>query len=475
MDGKCGLICFQSAILYGLSAVFHPPVANLPGFQGPMLIHFLAQISPSSMPWVEVPTSTADEVLSPYIYVFYAAFLVAYVFTPMMRQVALYYKVIDQPDANRKMHKEPVAYLGGVAVFLGWMAALATSQFVQQHRLDPTIKHLQWPVAIIVGATLIVILGLWDDTRRIRPRMKIVVQVLAALTLLYGGVGVDSTGPLLTPLTQRPIIADLIRTHAGQHVVHLFIYYSSALMTIALVVGCCNATNLMDGLDGLCGGVTAIIAAGFVFLAVHMATFGHVGSTNVEGMRVVLGLALLGAVLGFVPFNFNPASIFLGDTGSMFIGFCFATLLTMMAEERPKWFLAAFVMFALPVLDTALAFVRRWVNKRPIFSADRHHIHHQLLARGFTVRQTVIISYGLAICFTGLGAAIVFMRTRYVVAAYMVIFGSIIVAAYKMGLVHEKSRVAGTKRIDQPNASATQFDSSGSVLEVPDPPPAPSA
>ena len=198
-----------------------------------------------------------------------------------------------------------------------------------------------------------------------------------------------------------------------------------------------------------------------------MATIGHLGSTNTEGMRVVLGLALLGAVLGFVPFNFNPASIFLGDTGSMFIGFLFATMMTMMAEERSKWFLAAVVMFALPILDTALAFVRRWVNKRPIFSADKHHLHHQLLVRGFTIRQTVVISYGLAICFVVLGGAIVFMRTRYVVAAYMVIFGSIIVAAYKGGLVHEKMRVAAPKGIGQPDPNApTQFETSGSVMEV---------
>ena len=410
-----------------------------------------------------LPTSTVDQVLSPYIYIFYAAFLLAYFFTPMMRQVALYYHVIDQPDANRKMHKEPVAYLGGVAVFLGWLGGLAASQFVQAHRVDLNVPHLRWPAAIVIGATMIVILGLWDDIRKTPPWMKIVVQVIAALALLSGGVGTHCTAPLLTPIVLRLQKV----TTLDMQLLHYFVLGTSSLMTIAAVVGCCNATNLMDGLDGLCGGVTAIIAGGFVFLAVHMATLGHIGSTNTEGMRVVLGLALLGAVLGFVPFNFNPASIFLGDTGSMFIGFSFATLLVMMAEEQPKWFLAGIVMFALPVLDTTLAFVRRWVNKRPVFSADRHHIHHQLLVRGFTVRQTVVISYGMAIGFTLLGAAIVFMRTRYVVAAYMVVFGSIIVAAYKMGLVHEKSKVTTAKGIEQPDAmTATQFDNSGSVMEV---------
>jgi UDP-GlcNAc:undecaprenyl-phosphate GlcNAc-1-phosphate transferase len=255
-----------------------------------------------------------------------------------------------------------------------------------------------------------------------------------------------------------------------QHYV-AFVHVTSTLMVVGLVVGCCNATNLIDGLDGLCGGVTGVVSVGFVFLAVHMATFGDNGTANIEGMRVVLALALLGAVLGFVPYNFNPASIFLGDTGSMFIGFVCATLIAMMAEQRAKWFMSAMVIFALPVLDTALAFVRRWVNKRPIFSADRHHIHHQLVARGFSVKQTVLISYALAVGFCMLGIAIVFTRTRYVMAFYLVIFGSIIVAAMKMGLVHEKEVVKSPSKLGDAGSLASgevQYQAD-SVLEVRDP------
>jgi UDP-GlcNAc:undecaprenyl-phosphate GlcNAc-1-phosphate transferase len=203
----------------------------------------------------------------------------------------------------------------------------------------------------------------------------------------------------------------------------------------------------MDGLDGLCGGVTAVIAAGFLFLAVHIAMYATGQNLNLDGLRVVLALALLGAVLGFVPYNFNPASIFMGDTGSMFLGFSCATLIISMAQERPKWFLAGMVMFALPILDTALAFARRYVNKRPFFSADRNHFHHQLVSRGFTVKQTVLISYGLSLFFALLGIAIVFMRTRYAAAIYLVVFGSIIVAAYKMGMVHEKPRVVTRRQL----------------------------
>src|SRR6516164_6613285 len=108
------------------------------------------------------PVATADEVLSPYIYVFFAAYIVAYFFTPVMRQIALYYGIIDQPDLVRKLHAAPVAYLGGVAVFLGWLAGLAISQFTQIHRVDPGLPHLKVPTSILIAATMIVILGLWD-------------------------------------------------------------------------------------------------------------------------------------------------------------------------------------------------------------------------------------------------------------------------------------------------------------------------
>jgi UDP-GlcNAc:undecaprenyl-phosphate GlcNAc-1-phosphate transferase len=162
--------------------------------------------------------------------------------------------------------------------------------------------------------------------------------------------------------------------------------------------------------------------------------------SNEDALRVVLGLALLGGVLGFVPYNFNPASIFMGDTGSMFLGFVCALMMILFASQPQhfKWFLASLVMFSLPTLDTALAFVRRWVNGRPIFSADRCHFHHQLVARGFSVKQTVMISYGLSVAFCLVAWAIVFTRTRYALAVYLVVFGSIIVAAYKMGMVHER-------------------------------------
>jgi UDP-GlcNAc:undecaprenyl-phosphate/decaprenyl-phosphate GlcNAc-1-phosphate transferase len=412
------------------------------------------------------------DVLAPYVYVFYTSFLVALVFTPLMRHVAVVYGIIDEPDGLRKMHSEPVAYLGGVAVFLGWIVGLATSQFLHMHRQDPGLPgHVVINTGIVAGAIVIVLLGLWDDLLGVSAWKKICGQVAAACFLLYQGIGVRCAETLLAPVGERlnvfmhlprvqPVAAWCGQTF-GWPVADAplfspwFVGLFSTLLVIFIVVGCCNAANLMDGLDGLCGGVTSIISASFLFVAMHLATTGTAQNSNMDAMRIVLALALLGGVLGFVPYNFNPASIFMGDAGSMFLGFCCAVMIILMGEgQQAKWFLASMVIFALPVLDTALAFARRYVNHRPLFSPDRKHLHHQLVARGFSVRQTVLINYGLAIFFGLMGVLIVYVRTRFAGAIYLMVFGFVIVAAYKMGMVHEKPLTNGATPVDGPDAKS---------------------
>lgn len=414
---------------------------------------------------------SADEVLSNYVYVFCAAYIVAFLFTPVMRAIAIYYGIIDQPDRLRKMHTTPVAYLGGVAVFLGWLAGLVVSQYLTLHRADagwPT-NHPIVRFSIVMGATIIVLLGLWDDVLGLRPWMKILGQLFAALFMLADGIGIRSAQAFITPFWFK--IQQFMHgpMAISPEVPDWLVFTLSGLLVVAIVIGCCNASNLLDGLDGLCGGVTAIIAAGFLFVAVHLAMIGGGINTNWDALRVIIGLALLGAVLGFIPYNFNPASIFMGDTGSMFLGYVCATMMILMAHEHAKWLLASMVIFALPILDTFLAFARRWVNKRPLFSADKQHFHHQLVARGFSVKQTVLISYGLACFFGLLGISMLFMRTRYAGALYLVTFGSIMVTAYKIGMIHE--RPATTEAAKLGDTTVDAFDSGqitpAGVLEIP--------
>ena len=418
---------------------------------------------------------TWDQVLSPYVYVFYASYLVAFVLTPVMQAIALHYRIIDEPDGARKMHAQPVAYLGGVAVFLGWLAGLALSQFLMLHRVEAGMQaHLMVNFGIVIAACIIVLLGLWDDVLQMRPWQKLAGQVSAGAVLLAFGVGKSSAWIFMQPVLLRTSlylgwpVAEPGQIEALYE--HWIVHLASGLFVIGIVVGCCNATNLMDGLDGLCGGVTAVTAVGYLFLALSLAASSGGINVNQDGLRVVLGLALLGAVLAFVPYNFNPASIFMGDTGSMFIGFACALMMILFAAEgHSKWFLAAMVMFALPMLDTLLAFTRRYVNGRPLFSADKHHFHHQLVARGFSVKQTVLISYGLSLIFCILGAVIVFVRTRYAVGIYLTVFGSIIVAAYKMGMVHERVTAVVRKPLDAADGRSVSAQVElGKVVELKD-------
>jgi UDP-GlcNAc:undecaprenyl-phosphate GlcNAc-1-phosphate transferase len=424
-----------------------------------------------------------DTILEGYVWIFYGAFLVSFIFTPVMRVVANYYQIIDQPDRVRKMHNVPVAYLGGVAVFLGWLTGLAISQFRKQPLYEPGLPaHVTIHFSIIAGACVIIVLGLWDDVFGIKPWVKIAGQTASALFLVAEGIGTNCTAIFFNTansyLYTRQQPGGWLEWAAGSPWLHFppwITYVTSSIVVVGVVVSCCNATNLMDGLDGLCGGVTAVISAGFLFLAVHVAVTTGGLDPNLDAMRVVIAIALLGAVLGFIPYNFNPASIFMGDTGSMFLGFCCATMIVLMSQgQHWRWFLASMVMFALPVLDTALAFARRWVNGRPLFSADKLHFHHQLVARGFSVKKTVLISYGLAIFFAVAGAMIAIIRTRYAVAFYLIIFGYIIVAAYKMGMVHEKPRVVTRGDLtDGVEPTATPTLEPGTVIEIRDVPPNP--
>lgn len=386
---------------------------------------------------------SVDDVLAPYVWVFYAAFIVAYLMTPVMRRVAVYYGVVDKPDGLRKVHREPVAYLGGVAVFLGWMVGVVVTQFIGWHlgaNWQPTLGlHVPIPLAAVIGAFLVVLLGLYDDVFHISAYWKILGQVLAAVTLLSADIGTHLTAPFIENIALR--LPKVIGIAMSPAVHEWTTFVTSCGLTTAIIVFCCNASNLMDGLDGLAGGVTAIIALGLVALAVNLAMYPDLtltGHVQRDALRVVVGLALLGATLGFLPYNFNPASIFMGDAGSLFLGFTCALMIILLGEAEARWLLAALVMFSLPVLDTALAFARRKLAGRPLFSPDKQHLHHQLVARGLSVKQAVLTAYALAIFFVFCGIAIVYMRTRFAIAFYLVMFGSIIQAAYKMGMIHER-------------------------------------
>jgi UDP-GlcNAc:undecaprenyl-phosphate GlcNAc-1-phosphate transferase len=191
------------------------------------------------------------------------------------------------------------------------------------------------------------------------------------------------------------------------------------LIVMFFVLGATNSLNLLDGLDGLCAGVTAIITVALLLLAIHLATWDF--SPHGDPVRLVLCLSLVGGVCGFLPFNRHPAKIFMGDAGSMLLGFVVAALMILFDERWARWWMASTVIFGLPILDSAVAVVRRLLQRRPIWLSDRGHIYDQMLDRGIPLRRTVAVCYGLASLYAVIGLTMSQIRTRYAAVVYVLV------------------------------------------------------
>ena len=348
---------------------------------------------------------------------------ISLVVTPLVRWIAYRANIVDRPDANLKPHARPIAYLGGLAVCAGFLSAIVIAVADSPHL---------WALAasISAGAVIITITGLLDDLRNLAPRYKLLGQVIAAAVLFAGlctvGVHTSAAG----------MLSVLLRIDFPLWVTVLF----SAALTAVVLVAACNATNLLDGLDGLCGGVTGIIAVAFLALTVFLACGG--GQPDADQFRVVICLAMAGAVLGFLPYNVPPASIFLGDAGSMLLGFFVATMTMLFAREGTlRWFLAAGVIFGLPIVDTALAVVRRLVAGVSIFSGDRSHLYDQLVDRGMSVKKVVLMFYLLAVLAGALGVLqAVYLRLRYALPLDLAIAVLIAVIFVRKGMIRPSAR-----------------------------------
>jgi UDP-GlcNAc:undecaprenyl-phosphate GlcNAc-1-phosphate transferase len=389
-------------------------------------------------------------VLQPYMPVFYVSFLVTLVLTPLMRRLAHRHGVVDDPDNKRKVHTQPIAYLGGVSIFLGWIAGVTVAVFLRPHFADAgSTASVQIPVSILLGAATVAFFGLMDDVYSLSPKMKLLGQFAAAFFLILPGIlpasgamGADflmgkDHGPgamVFKTLFEMRVFSEAVMQSSWMG---LLVPLFSGAVVLVIIVSTCNSTNLLDGLDGLCSGVTGVMSAGYLILAMYLAFSGS-QDPMLDPVRITLSLALLGAVLGFLPYNFNPASIFMGDTGSMFLGYMCGTMILLFGQHHAfRFFLAAIIMFGLPMMDTLLAIVRRKLNGKPIFSPDSNHFHHFLIRRGYTVRGAVMLSYGVAALFVSFGLVIMFIPTRLALGVYLVLFGWIIVAAFKMGMIFQ--------------------------------------
>ncbi len=310
---------------------------------------------------------------------FVIAAVVAVAIAPLVIRLATHLEIIDGVEEERRVHTTPTPRIGGVAVFFGFATALfAVLGFVvgAPHARDAQLDIAHHLIGLLFGSLLILGVGLWDDVMQMRARSKLIAQlVVAAISMLYGFTISGINNPF---------------AHGGTNAWIDFPIWVSIPLTLLWYVGMMNAMNFIDGLDGLLAGVTTISS---LFLFAIAALHGNF-------IVALVLLALAGSSLGFLPYNFNPARIFLGDAGSLFIGYVFATV-TIIGGSKTAIaisLLVPLVVLALPILDTAAVIVRRAANRRSITDADRGHFHHQLIFRfGLGVRQAVFLIYAVCI------------------------------------------------------------------------------
>jgi UDP-GlcNAc:undecaprenyl-phosphate GlcNAc-1-phosphate transferase len=293
--------------------------------------------------------------------------------TPLVRKLATHVGMVDE-IGERRMHEQPKPRIGGIAVFLGFAFALfSTLGYLIARDELRDFNKIHDVIGLLFGGTLILMVGIWDDIMGLRPRNKFVAQiVVAGISLLYGFVIKDVANPF----------------HPGDYI-HFAVPWNYAL-TLIWYVGMMNAINFIDGLDGLLSGLTAISGTSLAIIAVG---HGH------PELALVLA-ALVGGTLGFLPYNFNPATIILGDSGALFIGYVFATV-SIIGTSKTAFtisLLIPLIVLALPILDTFVTIIRRTSKGKKITEGDRGHFHHQLVFRfGLNVRQAVLLIYALCV------------------------------------------------------------------------------
>ncbi|WP_058486023.1 glycosyltransferase family 4 protein [Defluviitalea phaphyphila] len=308
----------------------------------------------------------AGETIFLYIAAFILAFFISLITTPLSKKIAFMVGAVDQPK-ERGMHKKPMPRMGGIAIFLGFIITVLI--------ITPMVEVFEWKEisGLLIGGFIIFLLGFFDDIYDLNAKLKLCVQIVAALIVIYSGIKIEFvTWPFAENNT-------------------LLLQNLSVPFTLFWIVGVTNAVNLIDGLDGLAAGVSSIAAICLMILSI-------LSQNPIGPVAALLTAALAGACIGFLPHNFNPAKIFMGDTGSTFLGFILATT---SVQGFIKGYTAVTIIIAIlvlgfPIFDTIFAIIRRIVNHRPIMEADRGHLHHRLVDKGYSQKRAVITLYGIS-------------------------------------------------------------------------------
>ncbi len=310
-----------------------------------------------------------------YFIPFIVALAISYILTPVAKKIAYKVGAIDVPKDERRVHKEPIPRLGGLAIYFSTIASFIIFGFLGYIPLDKGL------ISIIIGSTIIVGIGVIDDIKPMPAKIKLIGQICAALVLVMGDIKIT--------FVTNPIVRGYGIIELSKLVIPITVFW---------VVGITNTLNLIDGLDGLASGVGGIASISLLFVASNlMKTFPEFEA--MYAIVMVMAAILAGASFGFLPYNFNPAKIFMGDTGALFLGFILSVISIKGAMKSVTVISVALpiVILGLPIFDTTFAILRRLINKRPIMEADKGHLHHRLLDRGLNQKQTVLILYAISI------------------------------------------------------------------------------
>lgn len=304
------------------------------------------------------------------------SFMVALFATPFVRRKAFEWGAIAIPDNGRHIHLRPTPRLGGIAIYLAFLLTLLCVPFLGNMVTDTFHANLSKLMTLLAPATFIFFFGIYDDFRGASAPLKIIFQTAAAAMVYAGGIRIDSLSSPFGGSWELPILL-------------------SFPLTALWIVLITNAFNLIDGIDGLAAGAS-------VFALLSILVFS-IAQANPE--ISLISVVLVGAVSGFLRYNFNPATIFLGDSGSLFLGFM-AAVLSLAGSQKGSTIVAIaipLVSFGLPVTEAGLSLVRRFLSGQPLLAGDRGHIHHRLLQRGLTQRQAVILLYAVCALFSLFG------------------------------------------------------------------------
>jgi UDP-GlcNAc:undecaprenyl-phosphate GlcNAc-1-phosphate transferase len=300
----------------------------------------------------------------------FVSFALSLLLTPLVRNLTRRFGFVDQPDQKRKIHSAPIPRMGGVAIFASVVLAYGLLLVARLTSGSIVWNGLPLILRLLPAFAVVFSIGLIDDIVTLRPWAKLIAEVVAAILAWFGGIHVSA-------LVGHPFSGVVV----------------SFIVTVLWIVTCTNAINLIDGVDGLAVGVSLFAALTMLIAAILAHNFPM-------ALAVV---PLAGALLGFLRYNFNPASIFLGDCGSLPVGFLLGCYGAVWSEKSTTLLglTAPLLVLAVPLLDVGIAILRRFITGRPIFTADRAHIHHKLLLRGLTPRRLVLVIYGICgICAT---------------------------------------------------------------------------